>query len=232
MFDASTAITTTSGTQSEQSQAKMQDDLNQFLNLLVTQLKNQDPLEPMDATEFTNQLVQFASIEQQITQNANLEKLLSAYHSTQVSNLTGYLGKTVESNGSLFQLEDGSAKISYTLYDKNEANTIIITDEEGEPVYSFEGERTKGRFEYTWDGKDKDGNQLPDGIYNFVVAPIDEEGLPLEYSQTVYNRVTSAGAHEGQITLFMGEIPVPLENIVTVTETPTEDPPADDPPAE
>lgn len=218
MFDPVSAANT-GQTQSEQNSQKLQDDLNQFLNLLVTQLKNQDPLEPMDATEFTNQLVQFASVEQQIYQNSNLEKLLSAYQSTQVSNLTGYLGTTVESNGSLFQLENSTAKMSYTLLDDTRANTLIITDEKGTPVHSVKGELQKGRYEYTWDGLDKDGAQMPDGIYNLTVAPIDENGDPVEYSQTVYNRVTSAGAHQGDITLFMGEIPVLLSDVVAVSES-------------
>ena len=64
------------GSQSSQAKSKLDDDLNQFLNLLVAQLQNQDPLDPMDANEFTSQLVQFASVEQQIFQNSNLEKLL------------------------------------------------------------------------------------------------------------------------------------------------------------
>lgn len=92
MFDIAGTTSTSSGinqTDAEKSKEKLDKDLNQFLNLLVTQLKNQDPLDPMDATQFTSQLVQFASVEQQIYQNSNLEKLLLTAQVSQVSNLSG-----------------------------------------------------------------------------------------------------------------------------------------------
>lgn len=223
MFDVN-ALSSASGldaqTKSGQAQAKLEEDLNQFLNLLVTQLKNQDPLEPMDATEFTNQLVQFASVEQQIYQNSNLEKLLNAYHVTQVSNLTGYLGTTVESNGDQMLMENGSAKFSYTLHDDAAATSIMISDSSGQNVFTTKGERFQGRYEFTWDGIDSQGNQLPDGEYTITIAPLDADGVPIDYSQTVYGRVSSAGADEGDVTLFMGEIPVSLSDVVSVAETP------------
>ena len=139
MAISSVAAATTFGadaTKSDRNQAKLEDDLNKFLNLLVTQLKNQDPLEPMDATEFTNQLVQFASVEQQIYQNSNLEKLLAATHVNQVSNLAGYLGTTIGGNGSTFTMENSQAKLSYTLYDLASTNTMIISDDTGKTVFS------------------------------------------------------------------------------------------------
>lgn len=223
MLSASAAAidSTSAGlTKSEQNQAKLEEDLNQFLNLLVTQLKNQDPLEPMDATEFTNQLVQFASVEQQIYQNSNLEKLLNAYHVTQVSSLTGYLGNTVEANGDTFMMENSQAKFSYTLYDTAAENTILVTNADGETVYSFSGGTEEGRHEFNWDGTDAAGNQLPDGLYTVTANPKDGNGELLEYSQTVYGKVTSAGADEGQVTLFIDQISVPLDDVVSVAETP------------
>src|SRR3989338_691013 len=101
MLTSSTASATTTGTTSQaaQSDAKLKDDLNKFLNLLVTQLKHQDPLDPMDATEFTSQLVQFASVEQQIHQNANLEKLIALQQGSQISSLVNYIGMNVEATG-------------------------------------------------------------------------------------------------------------------------------------
>lgn len=212
--------TSTGNTASDKSKEKLQDDLNQFLNLLVTQLQNQDPLEPMDATQFTNQLVQFASVEQQIYQNANLEKLLGAYEQTQVSSLTGYLGTTVESNGDTLELANSTAKFSYTLYDQAAANAIIITDIDGKMVFTGNGERTEGRHEFIWDGTDGQGNVQPDGIYTATVAPLDKAGELAPYSQTVYGLVTSAGADQGKVTLFINSIAVPLEDVVAVAETP------------
>jgi len=105
--DNSTAL---SGSNSEQAQAKLEDDLNQFLDLLVTQLQNQDPLDPLDANEFTSQLVQFASVEQQIYQNSNLEKLLNLQETNQISQMVDFIGNKVEFFGQKLPLENGMAE--------------------------------------------------------------------------------------------------------------------------
>jgi flagellar basal-body rod modification protein FlgD len=229
MLDIASATSAASNgdrTKAEQSQAKLEEDLNKFLNLLVTQLKNQDPLDPMDATEFTSQLVQFASVEQQIYQNSNLEKLLDATHAGQVSNLAGFLGKTVEGTSDKLNLDGGSATFSYELMDKAKSNTILITDASGKSVFSFKGELQQDRYEYTWDGKDKSGNQLPDGVYTINVAAKDEAGKTVDYKTTVYGRVTAAGADSGEVTLHMGDVTLPLGMVLSIKDTPAASTPA------
>lgn len=89
--DIAAAAGADSATKATLAQDKLEKDLNQFLNLLVTQLQNQDPLEPLDANEFTAQLVQFASVEQQIYQNSNLEKLVGMQQTSQVGSMVNYL---------------------------------------------------------------------------------------------------------------------------------------------
>jgi len=103
------------GTQSADDQARLEEDLNQFLTLLVTQLENQDPLDPMDSTEFTSQLVQFASVEQQIKQNTNLEQLVGLQQNNQISSMVNFIDKLVEVEGQSIPLEDGQAEFTYTL---------------------------------------------------------------------------------------------------------------------
>lgn len=221
MFSANAIDTIGSGaTSSAQSKAKLDEDLNKFLNLLVTQLKNQDPLDPMDATEFTGQLVQFASVEQQIYQNSNLEKLLEAAHVSQVSNLANYLGTQVEAQADTLNLDASSATISYTLLDQAASNTITINDTTGKTVFTTAGERTAGRFEFTWDGLDNNGNQMPDGSYDFTINALDADGAPIEYNRSVFGRVTAAGADGGSVSLYMGKVVVPLDKILSVTEAP------------
>ena len=94
---------------------KLDGDLNRFLTLLVSQLQHQDPPQPLDANQFTSQLIQFASVEQQIYQNANLEKLLAAQQSTQLGSTVDYLSKQVEANGDALPLQNGGALASYAL---------------------------------------------------------------------------------------------------------------------
>lgn len=207
-------------TQSQQNQAKLEDDLNKFLNLLVTQLKNQDPLEPMDATEFTSQLVQFASVEQQIYQNSNLEKLVEAAHVTQVSNLANYLGTTIEAQTDYMNLLNSAATFSFNLLDQASANSITIKDAAGTTVRTLTGDLTTGRHEITWDGKDDNANQLEDGMYSFAVNALNKDGVSIEYSRSVIGRVTAAGSDAGSVRLYLGDVKVSLDDILSVKETP------------
>ena len=206
------------GSQAAQSKAKMEDDLNKFLNLLVTQLKNQDPLEPMDATQFTSQLVQFASVEQQIYQNANLEKLVEVSHASQVSNLANFLGKTVEAQTDEFNLKNGTATIKYKLMEKADSAKIAISDESGRVVFSTNGARTTELTPFTWAGVDDFGNPVPDGKYSFVIEAINANGDPIEYSRSTTGIVTAAGADGGNVNLFMGDVSISLDDILTLTQ--------------
>ena len=201
--------------------AKLDEDLNKFLNLLVTQLKNQDPLDPMDANEFTSQLVQFASVEQQIYQNSNLEKLVEVQKASQVSNLVNYLGTTIESSGDTINYEGGEARFSYELEDKAAINAINILDATDKVIFTTKGEQEAGRHNYTWDGLDSNGVAVDPGIYKITVDAVDADENLIGVRQTVYGRVTSAGAENGLITLFMGDVSAPLESVISVEDTKT-----------
>lgn len=221
MPTSATGSATTSGTTSQaaQSEAKLKDDLNKFLNLLVTQLKHQDPLDPMDSTEFTSQLVQFASVEQQIHQNANLEKLIGLQQGSQVSSLVNYIGMKVEADGQKVPLEYGSATFTYNFSTNANKSTINIINSKGLTVATGEGELTAGKHNYTWDGRDKNGVLQPDGDYTVVVTAQDRDGKLLPVEHTIFGYVRGASADNGKISLFMGNnIQVPIDDIKSVTQ--------------
>ena len=220
MFDGlGSAAAVDSSTQAGQAQQKLDEDLNAFLNLLVTQLQNQDPLDPMDANEFTSQLVQFASVEQQIYANSNLEQLVSLSQISQTSMMVDYLGKRVEVIGDKFTLEEGEdAELSYSL-DLNSRSTVIsIQNEAGLTVFSTEGEIKPGRHEFTWNGNNQNGVPQPDGNYTIVVSPMDHDGNILETQTTVTGTVTGAAADDGEAFLYVGAILTPMDQILAVKE--------------
>ncbi len=221
LLDGTSSATTgaTGSSTAAASDAKLKDDLNKFLNLLVTQLKHQDPLDPMDATEFTSQLVQFASVEQQIHQNANLEKLISLQQGSQISSLVNYIGMSIETTGQEMPLEDGAAKFTYSLQGNVAKNTLNIVNSSGVSVYSTDIDITSGKHTFNWDGKNKNGVQQPDGDYTVVVMPQDRDGKIQPVDYTVFGRVTGASADNGKVSVIMGQnILVPMENIKSVTE--------------
>jgi flagellar basal-body rod modification protein FlgD len=206
------------GSQSAASGQKLQEDFNRFLNLLVTQLQNQDPLDPMDANEFTSQLVQFASVEQQINQNANLEKLLNATENGQVAAMVNYLGTIAEANGNALPLDGGQAMATYTLGESVVSTTIAVKDAAGKVVFVAPGETAEGPHTFTWNGDNGSGQVLPDGAYSLEVSAKRRDGTLADVTQTAFGRISGASVQDGQVLLFMGQIPVPMDEVLSIQD--------------
>ena len=211
------------GSQSTQAQAKLEDDLNQFLNLLVAQLKNQDPLDPLDANEFTSQLVQFASVEQQIFQNSNLEKLLNLQETSQISQMVDFIGNRIEFVSQKLAVEDGKADFTYTIPPGVKDATINIANSAGLNVYYNDASTNSGTHKFKWNGLDKNGNQVPDGVYTLLVSAKDAFDKLADVKYTVFGTVTGAGVNNGETELFIGDdLGVDIENVLSVKKPATQ----------
>ena len=204
-------------------QNKLTGDLNRFLTLLVTQLQNQDPLEPLDANQFTSQLVQFASVEQQINQNANLEKLLAAQTSNGVGGSIGYLGKTVEAKGSVIALQDSAADATYTLAEKATDAVAVVRDASGKTVYSSKVDPAAGRHDFHWDGRTTEGRALDDGTYSLQIQAKNYTGATVAATQTWFGRVTGIGGGTDGAMLNIGDDQLRLADVLSIKETPDSD---------
>lgn len=222
MFTSAIGDTTglDNATKATMAKEKLDKDLNQFLNMLVAQLQNQDPLDPLDANAFTQQLVQFASVEQQIYQNANLEKLVGMQQTSQVSSMVNYLGTVIEANGGAFNLENSNAKFSYNLESQAVDSTVTIQDALGREVWTGAASTDAGKQFFVWDGIGTNGTQAPDGPYTAIISAKDRDGNLINVAQTVFGRVTGAGASDGNVTLSMGAVDATLEDIINVQEVP------------
>jgi flagellar basal-body rod modification protein FlgD len=210
------------GSQSSQAGAKLEDDLNQFLNLLVTQLQNQDPLDPLDANEFTSQLVQFASVEQQIFQNSNLEKLLNLQETSQISQMVDFIGNRIQFSSQKLPVEEGAAEFTYTIPPGTRDATINIANSAGLNVYFADGDTNAGTHTFTWNGLDKNGQKVPDGTYNLLISAKDafDKLVPVEY--TVFGTVTGAGVDNGETELFVGDdLGVGVDDVLSVKKPAT-----------
>ena len=208
--------------QSEAAQAKIDEDLNRFLILLVTQLKNQDPLDPLDASEFTSQLVAFAGVEQQIFANSNLEKLVQLEQTNQISALVAFIGTTIEAEGRTVPLENSKAVFAYEMPAGAANATITITNSAGLTIFTGDADTSSGKHTFNWDGRNQSGIIQSDGAYNIFVSGLDFTGNLLEISHTVFGRVTGAGIDGGLGTLFLGDdIVIGQDKVVAVKETET-----------
>jgi flagellar basal-body rod modification protein FlgD len=220
---AQTAATTkttgsSSTTSTAASSAKLTQDYNSFLKLLTTQMQNQDPLSPMESTEFTNQLVQFSQVEQQISQNTKLDKLVSLQNNNQTQASLGFIGLDVEATGNAFSYDGTPAKMSYTLPEASTSTTIQIKNEKGVIVRTLDGVRSTSRQELTWDGKKSDGSAAPAGSYTMSVVASKSDSKLMNATTTVFGRVSGIEAGNGTTTLMMGKVPVKMENVITAQQ--------------
>jgi flagellar basal-body rod modification protein FlgD len=197
--------------------ASLTENFDNFLLMLTTQLQHQDPLSPTDATEFTNQLVQFSQLEQQISQTSKVEDLIALQKAAEGMNAVNYLGKEVEVQSDLTLLENGEATIAYNM-PKDAANaSIAILNSTGTIVKTINADTTPGRGEVTWDGTDSNGNSLPDGPYTVVVSAVNDEDIPFEAIPVFFSGTANAVWQEnGDTFVTVGPVDVPLDRILAV----------------
>lgn len=143
-----------------------------FLQLLTTQLKNQNPLDPLDTNQFTQQLVQFAQVEQQMKSNDQLSSLVSLEQSAQQTTALAYVGATVVVDGSTSQLKNGHASWSFNV-PKPATATVTIKGSTGQTAYSGTFGMQPGNQAFNWDGRGTDGKLWPDGAYTLSVTATD-----------------------------------------------------------
>lgn len=214
------SATGAAGSASANSAATLAENFDTFLKLLTTQLQYQDPLNPMDSNEFTQQLVQFAGVEQQIQGNRNLEQALSLLQANQTAAAVAYIGKEVEAKGDAAWLgAEGGATWGYELDAPAAVSNLLITDSKGKLVYAAAAETSKGRHHFTWDGADVAGRRLPEGTYTFSVAAVDSEGKPIEAGVSVVGVVTAVQTKDGAPVLLLGRTEAPLSGLLHVKES-------------
>lgn len=218
-----------SGKDSSSSKTKLFDDMQAFLYLLTQQLKYQDPLDPMDTAEYTNQLVQYAQVEQSIQTNSYLESIITQNVNSMSAQSVSYMDKVVQALSDYVPLQDGYAKFSYILSADASNCVVALRDSSGNFVKTFSGvEVSQGRHELTWDGKDNNGNQLEDGAYTLVVTATDASGTSVETQTTVYGKVTGV-AYDGEtVAIGMGAVAVDMNNILAIHQDSELTPPKSD----
>ena len=189
-----------------------QDD---FLRLLITQLKNQDPLKPTDNTEFVSQLAQFSQLEQSAKQAQLLQQSLDAQTASLQFTLLPMIGRTVTIGQPLVQLGDEPAAFGYTL-DRNARNVLVsIQDHQGQVVRSLEyRDQLAGVHTAEWDGKDQDGTAMPKGLYRYLISARDAEGKVVPVEGRASLTVSGVRMEEGQAKLLVGDLAIAPSAIV------------------
>lgn len=182
-----------------------------FLKLLTTQLRQQDPLQPMDATQFTSQLVQYASVEQAIAMNKKLGELNAVTRASSTASALGMLGHDVTVAGDTVQLgADGGTTIAYRLPAQAEAVQVSIVDSRGRVVQTASGGTAAGDNSLVWNGTDGAGQRAPAGSYRIRVEAKAADGGKLAAEQILRGRVDGIETENGEVSLLVAGVSVPL----------------------
>ena len=178
------------------------DNFQTFLTLLTTQLQNQNPLDPLDTNQFTQQLVQFAGVEQQLKSNDQLKSLIEIGKSAQATQALVYVGNTVAVDGSKAQF-DTSATWNFQA-EKDTSATITITSSTGQTAFTGSYALTQGNSSFVWDGKGNDGVQWPAGTYTMTATGKDSSGNSVAISTEVQGIVDSVDLTSSPPLLSIG----------------------------
>jgi flagellar basal-body rod modification protein FlgD len=179
-----------SGVSNALDRAEIASNFTQFLQLLTTQLKNQNPLDPLDTNQFTQQLVEFSQVEQQMKTNDTLSTLVSLQQSAQATQALALVGATVVVNGATSQLTSSGA--NWTLNATKPATaTITIANSAGQTVYTGKVSVNSGAQTFTWDGHGNDGKLWPAGKYTLTATAVDTSGQTTAISTQVQAKVDS-----------------------------------------
>lgn len=170
---------------------KLADDFDDFLVLLTTQLQNQDPLDPMDSGEFTQQLVSFTGVEQQIQANQNLELLANLSRLQNLASSASYLGTDALTIRDLGDHHGAGIKWQYQNTSITDVLTLEVRDSTGDIVYSENGETRLGTHQFNWDGRDESGNLVEDGSYSLEIVAANSDGDKLSPNVFVQETITA-----------------------------------------
>ena len=191
-------------------------NFNTFLTLLTTQLQNQDPLDPLDTNQFTQQLVEFASVQQQIDTNTNMQTLISLQQTAEATSAMQFLGANVTVAGSTATLAAGSPA-TWSLNSPSPATgTVTITNSGGQTAYSGTVALSAGTQAYSWNGQGNNGVTWPAGQYTLAITATNANGQAVTVSTQVQGTVSGINTSQNPPTVTVGGQSYPISSIQSI----------------
>jgi flagellar basal-body rod modification protein FlgD len=213
---ASPTTGTSTGSTGSGDASMLGSNIETFLTLLTTQLKNQDPTSPMDTNQFTQQLVAFSGVEQQINTNKNLQSLIALQTSSEAISALPMVGKTIQYSESTAPLSNGQASFTYTLPTTAAAANLLVEDPNGTIVYQTTAATSAGSHSFLWNGQTISGATSPDGAYSLAVVAADASGKAIPATVTATGTIDGVSVVNNVPTFDVGGIKVPMSDLLTV----------------
>lgn len=211
-----TAVNNAASTQTASSVTGLATTYETFLGLLTAQIRNQDPLSPMDSTEWTNQLVQYTSVEQQLKSNEYLATIASQ-GANSLNAVVGFIGKSVTADIDAQTFKDEPLEWKYALGTEAETVELKITNKDGTVIWSGEGDgKSTGENTFVWDGKDSSGKTVRAGDYTLQVTAKTAGGASIQSAVYMKGVVEAAEFINGESVLRIGMSLIPLSYITGV----------------
>ena len=196
---------------------------DEFLQLFVAQLQNQDPLSPMDNSQFLQQTSSFSSLEQLTKISDNMQKLVDGEEAVNDTNemfaASNFIGKRVEYEGSLVSVGETGAEFAFEPESAPFRTTVSIFDSSGQVVKTLYPEVSQGgKTTVSWDGKNLDGQQVEPGLYAFAVSATDAYGEELEVTTYAAGNVRGLDKEDGKIFFNVDGAKVEADKVIAVTQ--------------
>jgi flagellar basal-body rod modification protein FlgD len=190
-----------------------------FLTLLTTQLQNQNPLDPLDTNQFTQQLVEFAGVQQQLNTNDSLATLVSLQQATQSTEALSYVGKTVTVSGNTATMANSEAVWALSVPNASTVD-VSIASSTGQTVFTGSYDVSAGNNQpFEWNGTGNDGTQNPDGNYTLTATAKDSSGNTVAVSTSVGGIVSSVDLTQSPPMLTIGGQTYTLSQIQSIIAT-------------
>jgi len=201
---ASTSGSSTASSTNALASQQIAGNFQSFLTLLTTQLQNQNPLDPLDTNQFTQQLVEFAGVQQQLNTNDSLATLVSLQQSTQATQALNYVGKTAVVTGSTAALSSSTATWELSIPTASTVN-VSIANSTGQTVFTGSYNASAGNNQpFEWNGQGTDGTQYPDGNYTLTATAKDASGNTVAVTTAIQGTVSSVDLTKSPPLLSIG----------------------------
>ena len=217
---SSSSTSSTAQAAGANSSQQLAGNFNTFLQLLTTQLQNQNPLDPLDTNQFTQQLVEFASVEQQINMNTNLQSLITMQQTTEATSALQLVGKTITVGGNSATLSNAtSTAAAWSLTTSTPANaTVTVTNSSGSTAYSGTLSLNAGTQSFTWNGQGSNGQTWPDGVYTLSVKATGANGQAVTVSTQVQGVVSGVNLNSNPPTLKVNGQNVQISQVTAISQ--------------